>query len=120
MEDGLAFALMFLAYTFVILAIILTIFIVLLIKDIRDLSQSYTKLCDTVQKEIQPTLEEIKKALVSVNGLASGVDKQLTAVKSSFNTLQQVLGSAFGGLKGVSTSLLGGFLAGYKMFVKKK
>ena len=84
MEDGLAIALMFLAYTCIILFTVITVFVIMLIRNLMELSKSYTKLSDTIQREIQPTLEEIKKALEGINGLATGVDKQLTAFKNSF------------------------------------
>ena len=120
MEDGLANALTFLAYTCVILFTVVTVFLILLIKNLMDLAKSYTNLAETIQKELNPTLEEIKKALEGINGLAVGVDKQLNAVKSSFGTAYNVAFNATSKLKGAVGALIGGLIAGYKMFNKKK
>jgi len=119
MEDILTTLLIILTATLIPLLITITVFVVMLLLDLRDLVKSYTKLSDTIQKEINPTLEEIKKALESINGLASGVDKQITAVKTSLGSACNLVCGATGKLKGLFTPLLGGFLAGYKLFKKK-
>jgi len=120
MEDGLSIALTFLSYTCIILFTVITVFLVMLIKDLMDLAKSYKNLSETVQKEINPTLTEIKKALEGINGLASGVDKQLSAVKTSFGTAYNVAFNTTSKLKYAISSLVGGLIAGYKLFNKKK
>jgi len=120
MDNGLSIALTFLAYTCIILFTLTTGFLLVLIKDIMDLSKSYKKLCDTVQKEVQPTLEEIKKALVGINGLATGVDKQINVVKDSFGVAYDAAYKFTSKFKGASLALMGGLLAGLKFFLKKK
>lgn len=119
MEDGLSIALTFLSYTCIILFTVITVFLIMLIKDLMDLAKSYKNLSETIQKEINPTLEEIKKALVSINGLATGVDKQINAVKSSFGTAYKLAFNATSKLKGTAAAIIGGVIAGYKMFSKK-
>ena len=119
MDEGLQTALMFLSYTCVILFTVLAVFIIMLLKDLMELIKSYKTLADTIQKEIYPTLEEIKKALEGINGLASGVDKHLSAVKSSFTTAYDIAFNAASKFKGASLALLGGLLAGIKFFLKK-
>ena len=64
--------------------------------------------------------EEIKKALTGINGLATGVDKQLNAVKSSFGTAYNVAFNATSKLKGVIIALAGGLITGFKFFSKRK
>ena len=120
MEDILTVLLIILTATFIPLLIVITVFAVMLLMDLRDLVKSYTKLSETIQKEINPTLEEIKKALESINGLASGVDKQITAVKTSLGNACNLVCGATGKLKGLFAPLVGGFLAGYKLFKKDK
>lgn len=119
MEEGLQTALMFLSYTCIILFTVLTVFIIMLVKDLMELVKSYKTLADTVQKEIYPTLDEIKKALEGINALATGVDKHLSAVKSSFSTAYNVAYNAASKFKGASIALIGGLLAGLKFFLKK-
>lgn len=119
MDAGLSTALTFLVYTCVILAVVLGVFLAFLIKETIDCLKSYKNLSETLQKEISPTLEEIKKALESINGVVSGVDKQFSAIKSSFDSAYDVAFNAASKLKGAAASLIGGFLAGLKLFWKK-
>ena len=120
MEEGLQTALMFLSYTCIILFTVIAVFVIMLLKDLMELAKSYTKLSETIQKEINPTLEEIKKALESVNGLATGVGKQITAVKSSFSSAYNLAFNTISKFKGTSVAVLGGILAGLKLFSKNK
>ncbi len=119
MEEGLSTALSFLAYTSAILLTVLTVFVVLLIKDLMELSKSYKNLSETIQKELNPTLEELKKALESINGLATGVDKQISAVKSSFGSAYNIAFNAASKFKGAALAIVGGLLTGFKLFSKK-
>ncbi len=119
MEEGLETALMFLSYTCIILFTVLTVFVVMLLKDLMELAKSYKKLSETIQREIYPTLEELKKALEGINGLATGVDKQINAVKTSFGTAYNLAFNAASKFKGVSLALIGGLLTGLKFFLKK-
>ena len=119
MDAGLSTALTFLAYTCVILAVVLGVFLAFLIKETIDCLKSYRNLSETVQKEIYPTLEEIKKALQSINGLASGVDKQFSAIKSSFGSAYDIAFNAASKFRGAAVSLFSGILAGLKIFLKK-
>ena len=120
MDSGLATALTILAYTCIIIFILLTVFITMLLVNCIDLIKSYTRLSETVQREINPTLEEIKKALQGVNALATGVDKQLTAVKSSFSNAYNIAFNATSKLKGMSVALIGGLFTGLKFLLKNK
>ena len=120
MGEGLETALMFLSYTCIILFTVITVFVIMLLKDLMELVKSYKNLSETIQKEINPTLEEIKKALESVNGLASGVGKQISAVKNSFGTAYNLAFNTVSKFKGASVAVLGGLLAGFRFFSKNK
>jgi len=120
MEDILTVLLIILVATCIPLVILITIFGLMLFMDLRELAKSYTRLSNTIEKEINPTLEEIKKALESINGLASGVDKQITTVKSSISNAYNIAFCATSKLKGLFAPILGGFVAGYKLFRKNK
>ena len=54
MEDILTTLLIILTATLIPLFIVITVFVVMLLMDLRDLVKSYTKLSDTIQKEINP------------------------------------------------------------------
>ena len=118
MEQGLSTALTFLSYTCIILFTVLAVFIIMLLKDVMDLVKSYTRLSETVQKEIQPTLEEIKKALAGINGLASGVDKQITSVKNSFSSAYNVAYNAASKVRSAVVAVFGGIIKGIKFILK--
>lgn len=118
MEEGLSIALTFLSYTCIILFTVLTVFIIMLLINAIELVKSYTRLSETVQKEIQPTLEEIKKALQGVNGLATSVDKQITNVKNSFSTAYNLAYNAGQKVRSAITKVFGGIFKAVKFFVK--
>ena len=108
MEQGLSTALTFLSYTCIILFTVLSVFIIILLINANELLKSYTRLSETIQTEIQPTLEEIKKALQGVNGLATSVDKQITSVKNSFSTAYNMAYNAGRKVRGAITTVFGG------------
>ena len=108
MEQGLSIALTFLSYTCIILFTVIAIFAIMLIMNAIELLKSYTRLSETIQTEIQPTLEEIKKALQGVNGLATSVDKQITSVKNSFSAAYNMAYNAGRKVRGAITTVFGG------------
>ena len=118
MDQGLSTALMFLAITCTILLTVLAVYIFILLINLNELVKSYTRLSETVQKEIQPTLDEIKKALSSINGLATGVDKQITAVKNSFGTAYNIAYNTTSKIRGAVVKVFGGLIKGIKFLVK--
>ena len=118
MDQGLAIALIFLAVTCIILFTVLSVFIIMLLINANELIKSYTRLSETIQKEIQPTLEELKKALTGVNGLASSVDKQITSVKNSFSAAYNFAYNAGRKVRGAITTVFGGVFKALKFFVK--
>ena len=120
MDAGLQTALTFLAYTCSILAIAIFVLAFLVYKDLTEVLAAYRELAKTIQKEIDPTLEELKKALESINALTSGVNKQITAVKSSFGSAYNLAFNTVNKFKGASAAVLGGLLAGFKLFSKFK
>ena len=118
MEASLSIALTFLTYTGIILGTILVGFLIALIVNVIELVKSYTRLSETVQKEIQPTLEEVKKALEGINGLATGVDKQITSVKNSFGTAYNFAYGVTSKIRSAVVKVAGGIVSGIKFLLK--
>ena len=119
MEDALIISQMFLCIILAIFLVALLVQLCPLLSDIKDLVKTAKTLCDTVQNEIEPTLTELKKALESVNSLATGVDKNVNAFKSSFSNAYGIAFNAASKIKGISTSFLGGLITALKLFFKK-
>lgn len=119
MEEGLSIALTFLTYTGIILLTVLSVFLIMLLIELIDLAKSYKRLSETIQKEVQPTLEELKKALESINGLASGVDKQITSVKNSFGTAYNLAYNATSKIRSAVVAVFGSVFSGLKFLLKK-
>ncbi len=126
MQDALLISQIIMEDALIFLIIILAIFIIIigvplhaLITDAKDLIKTAKTLCDTVQNELEPTLNEAKKALESVNALATGVDKNVNAFKSSFSNAYGIAFNAASKIKGLSSSFLGGVITALKLFFKK-
>ncbi|MDD3593580.1 MAG: DUF948 domain-containing protein [Candidatus Gastranaerophilales bacterium] len=117
--NGLDTALTFLAYTCVILFTLLTGFIIKLAVDLMGLIKSYRELADTINEELEPTLTELKKALDNINSLALATDKQFSAIKTSLGSAYNLAYAVGTKVTGGAFSLLSGFLAGLKLFLKK-
>ena len=119
MEDALLISQIFLCITLANFLVVLLFSLCPLLSDIKDLVKTAKTLCDTVQNEIEPTLTELKKALESVNSLATGVDKNVNAFKSSFSNAYGIAFNAASKIKGISSSFLGGVITALKIFFKK-
>ena len=119
MEDALFISQMFLCIILAIFLVVILGPLCSLITDIKDLVKTAKTLCDTIQNELEPTLSELKKALESVNSLATGVDKNVTAFKSSFSNAYGIAFNAASKIKGLSSSFLSGVFTALKLFFKK-
>ena len=119
MEDALFTTQMFFYCILSIFMFVIGIPLFCLIMDLRDFIKATKPLCDTIQNELEPTISELKKALESVNSLATGVDKNVNAFKSSFASAYGIAFNAASKIKGLSSSFLGGLVTALKLFFKK-
>lgn len=113
----------FLAVSTAIMLIVVGSFLVKLIIDLSKLAKNVDETTTIVKAEIEPTLQELNKALKSINSIAQNADKQV-------DTLGKFLENAFGvgalaltRAKNISGGLLKGLVKGLatvvKMFIKK-
>lgn len=113
----------FLAVSTAIMLIVVGGFLVKLLIDLSKLAKNVDETTTIVKAEIEPTLQELNKALKSINSIAQNADKQV-------DTLGKFLENAFGvgalaltRAKNISGGLLKGLVKGLatvvKMFIKK-
>ena len=96
----------------------LSVFICKLLISVTTLSNSANAIATSVQKEIEPTLKELKEAAKSVNSIANNADEKFQNAKSSIASIIGA-GSCLGGkLKMFSEGILKGLSFGVKLFRK--
>lgn len=122
MDSGLETALIFLVYTSIIFLVLIGIFLAKLLYDFSDLMKSVKDVVAVVNNEIEPTLAELKKALDSINSIATSTDKHVSALKDTVSKGFEIAYNATSKLKGLTVTALGGLLAGVKLLssFKKK
>ena len=107
-----------LMFTTIICIIVLTVFVVKLVISITKLSDNANVIATSVQKEIEPTLQELKEAARSINSIANSADAKFKNAKvgiASVLGLSTCLGGKFKDfIQGISK----GISFGMKMFKK--
>lgn len=102
----------------VICLIVLTFFVVKLIVSVTKLSDNANIIATSVQKEIEPTLQELKEAAKSINSIANNADTKFKNAKTGISTLIGA-GACLGGkLKSFSDGILKGISFGANLFKK--
>ncbi len=98
--------------------VVLTVFIVRLIISATNLSNNANVIATSVQKEIEPTLKELKEAARSINSIANNADAKFQNTKASVASLIGA-GACLGGkLKSFSQGILKGISFGLGLFRK--
>jgi hypothetical protein len=120
LSPNLQQALTFLAYTSIAILIILTVFIIRLLMDLSNLAKSLHNLSIIVGYELEPLIKELKKILENINSVANGADKQVDNIKKLLTGLIVPMSDFVEKAKGLSSGLLGGLIAGLKIFLKDK
>ena len=98
--------------------IILTVFIVKLIISANQLTNNANIIASSVQKEIEPTLKELKEAAKSINSIAANADTQLQNTKAGLASLIDATSCISGKLKSFSKGILKGLAFGLGLFKK--
>ncbi len=98
--------------------ITLTVFIVRLIISATNLANNANVIATSVQKEIEPTLKELKEAAKSINSIANNADAKFQSTKAGVASLIGA-GACLGGkLKSFSQGILKGVSFGLGLFRK--
>lgn len=107
-----------LMFATVICLIVLTFFVAKLIISVTKLSDNANIIATSVQKEIEPTLQELKEAAKSINSIANNADTKFKNAKTGISTLIGA-GACLGGkLKSFSDGILKGISFGANLFKK--
>lgn len=113
----------FLAVATGIILLVIGGFLIKLLIDLSKLTKNINETTEIVKSEIEPTFEELNKALKSVSSIAQNADKQ---VDSLSKLLENILGAgsiAFTRAKklsgGIVKNVVKGFVELVKLFFKK-
>jgi len=98
--------------------IVLTIFVVRLIISANQLANNANIIATSVQKEIEPTLKELKEAAKSINSIAASADTQLQNTKEGIASFVSTTSCLSGKLKNFATGILKGVAFGLGLFKK--
>ena len=108
-------ALMFVS---IICLVVFTIFACKLIIRVIKLTDNANIIATSVQKEIEPTLKELKEAAKSINSIANSADVKFQNTKAGLSSILG-LGAGLGGkLKGFSQGIMKGISFGIDLFKK--
>lgn len=112
LNQGLAF----LAWVTGIVIIVIAVYLVKLLQDVRVLTQNLNETSLILNKELKPTLNELNETLHSINSIVKntdqGVDNFKTALEKTLGKTKILSESVFGGL-------IKGFTTVFNLFAKK-
>ena len=98
--------------------VILTVFVARLVVSATKLSDNANIIASSVQKEIEPTLKELKEAAKSINSIAASADTQLQSTKEGIASFVGATSCLGGKLKNFATGILKGVAFGLGLFKK--
>ncbi len=98
--------------------IVLSCYICKLAKSVRTLSDNANTITLSVQKEIEPTLKELKEAATSINSIANSADEKFKDAKTGVATLLGATTLLGGKLKSFTGGILKGISFGLGLFKK--
>ena len=98
--------------------IVLTIFIIKLLISIIQLTTNTNIIATSIQKEIEPTLKELKETMKSINSIAGSADTQIQTTKASLASMVANVGCFGGKLKTFTQGILKGISFGLGLFKK--
>ncbi len=102
----------------VVCLVVLTVFVCKLIMSIISLTNNANVIATSVQKEIEPTLKELKEAAKSINSIANSADEKFHNTKIGIASVINA-GTAVGGrIKSFSQGILKGISFGLNLFKK--
>ena len=102
----------------VICLIVLTIFVCKLIISVTKLTDNANVIATSVQKEIEPTLKELKEAAKSINSIANSADEKFHNTKTGIASMINAGAAGGGKIKSFSQGILKGISFGLNLFKK--
>lgn len=112
-------ALIALTYTGVVVLIALTVFIVKLLIDTSTLVRSLNETTQMLKTETKPLLETFQQIAALATKIMSNTEKKYDTMKNSILGVMSTLSSMACKTKGLYGGIIGGLLAGLRIFSKK-
>ena len=98
--------------------VVLVVFLIRLAISAHKLTENANLIAASVQKEIGPTLKELKEAAKSINSIAASADTQLQSTKEGIASFIGATNCLSGKLKSFATGILKGVAFGLGLFKK--
>jgi len=108
----------FLAVSTGIILVVVGGFLIKLLIDLSKLTKNVDATTTIVKSEIEPTLEELNKALKSINSIAQNADKQVNSLAKLFEDVLGASAVMFTRAKNLSGGLIKGFVKGLATIIK--
>jgi len=116
--------LVLLIYTTTIILIIVTVFLVKLLVDLTSLAKSMQGLAGSVKHELEPTIKELKRALININSVTSSADFQVNNINNRLNKGLDIISTSTKGIFGrariLTSSLKNGISVALQTLVQEK
>ena len=96
----------------------MVVFLVRLAISAHQLTTNANEIAESIQKEIEPTLKELKEAAKSINSIAASADTQLQSTKEGIASFVGATSCLSGKLKSFATGILKGVAFGLGLFKK--
>jgi len=97
---------------------IMTVFITILAFNANKLTKNANDIASSIQKEIEPTLKELREASKSINSIAASADTQLKSTKEGIASFIGATSCLSGKLKSFASGILKGVAFGLGLFKK--
>ena len=104
-------------FTFIIILVVLTIYLVKFIQETTLTMTSVRQLTDLTTNELKPALKSLNDVLATVNNVSTATNKQFELVRKILTTLLGASCVAFGTVK--DKGFLSGLASGFNLFRKK-
>ena len=96
----------------------LTVYVIKLLISLKDLANNANIIATSVQKEIEPTLQELKEAAKSINSIANNADAKFKNAKTGIASALGLSACLGGRLKDFIQGIAKGISFGVNMFKK--
>ena len=107
-----------LMFVTIVCLVVLTVFVVKLIISVTKLTDNANVIATSVQKEIEPTLQELKEAAKSINSIANNADSKFQNAKTGIAALMGASACLGGKFKSFVQGISKGISFGINMFKK--
>ncbi len=97
---------------------VLAVYLTILAFNAIKLTKNANEIASSIQKEIEPTLKELKEAAKSINSIAANADTQLQNTKEGIASFVNATSCLSGKLKSFASGILKGVAFGLGLFKK--